>query len=434
MTNIKAQANPLHVVVVGAGLGGLSAAISTRLSGHNVTICEQASALGEVGAGIQIPPNSACILERFGVLDEIKKLSVLPHAFVMRSYKGPELNRQPMLPYCEEAYGAPYLHIHRADFHSVFVKRAEALGVNIRLNAFVNAIDFSAPSVTLATGQTINCDLVVAADGLKSKCRELYLGHADPPHNTGDLAYRILVKASDMRKDPDLAQLAEVPVINYWMGPGAHAVCYLLKGGELYNIVLICPDNLPEGVALQNADLDELRGIFATWDIRLQKLLELVQQTFKWKLQNSREMSSWVHPEGKFALLGDACHATLPYLAQGAAQAVEDGAVLGGLLSHVSTDDKQNLRPLLDSYERLRKARTTAVVQGSTALQNVFHMQDGPAQQERDRIMLEDKPTEGFPNRWRDPVFQKFLFAYDAFGEAEKAWTQLEEEYKEIRT
>jgi len=169
----------------------------------------------------------------------------------------------------------------------------------------VNAIDFSAPSVTLATGRTITCDLVIAADGLKSKCRELYVGHADPPHNTGDLAYRILIKASDMKKDPGLAQLTEVPVINYWMGPGAHAVCYLLKGGELYNIVLVCPDNLPEGLALQDADLQELRNIFATWDVRLQKLLELVQKTYKWKLQ-VRYIPS-CHPSIKSASTNNGC-------------------------------------------------------------------------------------------------------------------------------
>jgi len=104
--------------------------------------------------------------------------------------------------------------------------------------------------------------------------------------------------------------------------------------------------------------------------------------------------------------------------------------VLGGLLSHVTAADKDNLRPILDAYERLRKKRTTAVVQGSTDLRNVFHLPDGPKQEERDRIMLEDKPTEGSPNRWRDPVFQKFLFAYDAFGEAEKAWETLAEEYQ----
>lgn len=149
----------------------------------------------------------------------------------------------------------------------------------------MDSIDFSAPAVTLATGQTIDCDLVVGADGLRSKCRELYLGHADPPQNSGDLAYRILVRASDIRKDPELAGLAETPMLNIWMGPRAHAVCYLLKGGDLYNIVLICPDDLPPGVAQQAADLDELRAIFQTWDPRLQKLLGLVQQTFKWKLE-----------------------------------------------------------------------------------------------------------------------------------------------------
>ena len=111
-------------------------------------------------------------------------------------------------------------------------------------------------------------------------------------------------------------------------------------------------------------------------------------------MQNSVEMDSWVHPAGKFVLLGDACHATLPYLAQGAAQAVEDGAVLGGLLAHVSAADKDNLRPLLDSFEALRKSRTTAVVQGSTALRNVFHMEDGDGQVGRDSILRADKPTK----------------------------------------
>lgn len=140
-------------------------------------------------------------------------------------------------------------------------------------------------------------------------------------------------------------------------------------------------------------------------------------------------MASWVHPDGRFVLLGDACHATLPYLAQGAALAVEDGAVLGRLLAHVTAAHRDNLRPLLDAYEQLRKARSTVVVRGSTALQNVFHMPDGAAQRERDRVLLEDRPTEGFPNRWRDPVFQPFLFGYDAYAEADRAWKALRPVY-----
>ena len=128
-----------------------------------------------------------------------------------------------------------------------------------------------------------------------------------------------------------------------------------------------------------------------------------------------------MHPAGRFVLLGDACHASLPFLAQGAAQAVEDGAVLGQLLAHVTTAHRNNLRPVLDTFERLRKARTTAVVRGSTVVRDVFHKPDGAAQRERDRVLLEDQPAEGFPNRWRDPVFQRFLFGYDAYAEADLA-------------
>lgn len=155
---------------------------------------------------------------------------------------------------------------------------------------------------------------MIGADGLKSTCREALLGRPDPPHLTGDLAYRIIVKAEDMKKHPALLDLVQQPSINYWMGPNAHAVCYLLQGGGLYNIVLICPDNLPELINMAKADLQEMRDFFKDWDPRLKILLGLVQETSKWRLQNSEEMSTWSHPSGKFVLLGDACHATLPYL------------------------------------------------------------------------------------------------------------------------
>jgi salicylate hydroxylase len=140
------------------------------------------------------------------------------------------------------------------------------------------------------------------------------LGRKDPPHFTGDLAYRITVKASDMRMHPGLVELAENPAINMWMGPQAHAVCYLLKGGDLYNIVLVCPDNLPEFINTAKADLQEMRDFFANWDPKLRALLDMVQETSKWRLQSSQEMYTWCHEGGKFALLGDACHATLPYM------------------------------------------------------------------------------------------------------------------------
>lgn len=348
-----------------------------------------------------------------------------PHSFILRSYRdGKILSTQPLIPHCESVYGVPYLHIHRADYHRILVEEAIRQGVDIRLNSFVTAVDFERPAVQIRNqGEPFVADLIVGADGLKSVCREALLGHPDPPHLTGDLAYRIVVEASAMKAHPLLAELVERPNINYWMGPDSHVVSYLLKGGSLYNIVLICPDNLPELVNQQKADLDEMHALFRNWDPQLRALLSLCKDTSKWRLQNSREMPSWSHPSGRFTLLGDACHATLPYLAQGAAQAVEDGAVLGHVLAKISSP--AHLPDALAIYEALRKPRTTRVVTSSSHLgRDIFHLHDGPRQRERDRQLLrfQDEPFEGYQNRWRDPVFQRFLFSYDARDAVDKAW------------
>ena len=208
----------------------------------------------------------------------------------------------------------PYLHIHRADYHKILVDEAIKWGVKMQLGSTVTKVDFEKPSVHVLDKPEVHADLILGADGLKSICRESLLGQPDHPHLTGDLAYRIIVKAADMKKHPELRDLAEKPAINYWMGPDAHAVCYLLQGGGLYNIVLICPDNLPEMINTAKADVQEMRDFFDKWDPKLKAILSLVQETSKWRLQNSKEMDTWCHPSGKFALLGDACHATLPYL------------------------------------------------------------------------------------------------------------------------
>lgn len=374
----------------------------------------------------------------------MEKVAVLPRAVVLRRYSdGKVLSTQPLLPFTQEVYGAPYWyvhnpypranptdsrnrHVHRADFHHAMVQKARDLGVQIQINSCVVKVDFYAPCVHLKDGRLITADLVVGADGLKSFCREEMMGRPDPPHLTGDLAYRILIKTSDMRKHEELAELVKTPAINLWMGPYGHAVCYLLQGGGLYNIVLLCPDTLPEFVNIATEDAQEVRDFFKNWDPRLSKLLNMVHEVSKWRLQNSTEMDTWLHPAGKFVLLGDACHATLPYLAQGAAMAVEDGAVLGGLLGKL--EDRSQLKPLLATYESLRKKRTTRIVQESTHQRDVFHLPDGKEQEDRDGIMLADERKPSFPNKWRDLEIQKFLFEYDAFAEVEAAWARLKDE------
>lgn len=413
----------IHVGIVGAGLGGLAAAIEILRAGHRVTIFEQAAALGEIGAGIQIPPNSSRILRRWGLLARLKSFSVSPEAFIVRSYRdGKVLNRLAVTPDMEVRYGAPYLQIHRADFHAVLVEEAERLGAKFNLGSAVKSLNFDKPSVLIKDGSEFCVDIIVGADGLKSTCREAILGHPDPPYLTGNLAYRITVRAEDMMQHPELVELASSPAMTTWVGPNAHAVCYLLKGGGVYNIVLVCPDNLPQFVQTAKANREEMLDFFKLWDPRLRLLLTMVHETSKWRLQNSKELNAWSHPSGNCVLLGDACHATLPNLAQGAALAIEDGAVLGSLLAKVQTTDQ--LKDIVVIYEDIRKARTTKVVKESTKFRNIFHMRDGPEQLERDRQLLEEPPFEGYPHRWADPVLQQWLYGYDAHAEVQRAWGQ----------
>ena len=329
-----------------------------------------------------------------------------------------QLNLDPVI---ERKYGEPYLHIHRADYHGILLQEVQRLEVNILLGTLVVGVDGDNASVQIEGKADFQSDLVIGADGFKSVCRGFLLDHSDPPHLTGDLAYRIVINAKDMLADPELKALVERPTYNLWLGPHGHAVSYFLQGGELCNVVLLCPDNLPEAVYTMRADLQEMRDFFKEWDPRLTRMLDIVQDTTKWKLLDTRETRFWTHPGGKFTLMGDACHATLPYLAQGAAMAVEDAAVLSTLLSHI--EDKAQVPQILTMYESLRKDRTTRVVQTSIGQRDIFHMVDGEAQAERDRRLLSDAPSEGFPNRWLDPSFQPWLFGYDAFEEAEQAWS-----------
>jgi len=222
-----------------------------------------------------------------------------------------------------------------------------------------------------------------------------------------------------MKRSDRLRDLAQNPNISMWYGPECHVVGYLLANGR-YNMVLCCPDNLPELVNTAKADLEEMNDVFRDWDPALRELLSMIPETSKWRLQNSTEMSHWSHPSGKFVLLGDACHATLPYIAQGAAMAIEDGAVLGELFAHLSHPNQ--ITHFLQMYESLRKPRATRVVQKSTIARGQYHMLNGPEQEARDAILLSASKGEGFPNPFADQVFTKWLWEYDSLGVAEEAY------------
>ncbi|KAJ5949068.1 FAD binding domain containing protein [Penicillium verhagenii] len=414
----------LDIIIVGAGLGGLAAAIGIAKAGHQVTILEQAEQLGEVGAGIQIPPSSSRVLDQWGLLEKVRLIATLPHNFHLRASDGRILSTQNIQPFIEDKYAYPYFQVHRAGYHHILLTEAIRLGVNIRLQSTVTRIHFEKPAITVKgdPDYDITPDLIIGADGLRSACREALLARPEPPRLTGDLAYRSLVKVSDM-KSPILQDLIKKPCTNYWMGPNMHAMCYFIEKDQLCNIVLIIPDDLPEGVNVESASVEEMQRKFDNWDPQLTELLRQVGSTTKWRLQDSVKMEQWSHPSHKFVLLGDACHATLPYLAQGAAQAIEDGAVLGALFSKVAPSEAGfHMRDILRLYEELRKDRTARVVQKSADFRVVFHLENGPLQKERDRILLNERPAQGFPFLFADPSIQEFLFGYDFAREVDNAW------------
>ncbi|KAI1387803.1 FAD binding domain protein [Hypoxylon trugodes] len=414
----------LHLIVVGAGLAGLAAAISTRLEGHRVTVLEKVPKLEEVGAGLQVTPNATRLFHHWGIFEELSPKAAVPSYLAVRRYDGTRL-----LAYEDhfqkkilERYGAPFWDVHRADLQEALVRRATSLGVEFRLGADVQNIDFQRATVTTSDGQTVQGDLILGADGLWSRTRSSLLRKQLTPQPTGDLAYRIILNLENI-KDPELEELVAKPAVNFWIGPESHVVGYSLRQGRTYNLVLLRPDDLPEDVSRQAANVDEMRKLFESWDPILNKLLACVNQVDKWRLMHISPLDAWVNDEGTFLMAGDACHPMLPYLAQGANSSLEDGAVLGRLLKYVTSRDK--LRPALEMYQQLRKARGEAIAKEALGQRDSFHLPDGPEQEKRDAIFqacIDKEPTPHFPSRWTCPSVQPWLYGYDSVVEADKAY------------
>ncbi|KAI5866486.1 FAD/NAD(P)-binding domain-containing protein [Durotheca rogersii] len=417
----------LDVIVIGAGLSGLGVAIATALSGHRVTVFEAAAGLHEVGAGIQVTPNSSRILQRWGVSDELWASAAEPTYFAVRKYTGGILLLEKDFDKAMRSkYEAPFLELHRVDYQTSLYKRAKELGVQFRFGTRVAKVDFETGEVISQSGLRARGDLVVAADGLWSLCRAQFLpkDFEGVPRPTGDLAYRLTLKL-DQIQDPELRGWVQIPSCNVWIGPKSHVVGYALRGGTEYNLVLITPDDLPSGVTQQSGDVEEMKALFKGWDPILDRFLAVASAVKKWKLMYREEMRRWVHESehGNFVFVGDSCHPMLPYLGQGANLAIEDGAVLGRLLGHIQA--KNQLGWVLRMHEQLRKPRADAVVKEVFQQRNVFHMVDGRQQQARDEILLSQvrEGTEGepFPIRWCCPRVQPWLFGYDAYVEVDKA-------------
>ncbi|CAI7564177.1 unnamed protein product [Penicillium glandicola] len=415
----------LNIIVVGAGLGGLATAIALASSGHTVTVYEQAQKLGEVGAGIQIPSNSTRILSRLGLDPYLKEYVTEPGSISFRRWQsGSVIGLTKLIPNFREQFGAPYYVIHRANFHSALHKRALDAGVTVKVASRVVGYNVEGPSIALENGETASADLVVAADGVKSVARGTLDKSGKPSiKKTGFAAYRATVDVERIKEDPELSWLLEKPALNIWIGDQRHVMTYTIGAGKSFNMVLSHPDDSDPSTWDQQNTLSDMRREFQGWDSRLEKIIGLIENTIKWPLMSGVPLSRWVN--GKVLILGDAAHAMLPYMSQGAAMAVEDGAALARSLSKIQ--NAADIPKALGIFEKVRIERAGMMQEASLLNGKLWHFADGPVQEARDVAMKPETqglPFSHSPNQWSDPATQMWCYGYDAEKEIDRAWTK----------
>ncbi|RAL12847.1 FAD/NAD(P)-binding domain-containing protein [Aspergillus homomorphus CBS 101889] len=391
----------LHYFVGVKSLGGLACAIASAQQGLHVVLLEKSPDLHEAGAGIQIPPNGTRVMRELGILPALlQHASVVQHVDFRRYDSGRLLRSMPFGEGIVREFGAPWLIVHRVDYHRVLYEEAVRCGVEVRFGVEVLAVEGAGEGVELGLrgGERISGDLLVGADGLWSQVRGWVVGEGIAPRETGDLAYRAVIPATQLQalreSDAKVDELCRKVAVTSYLGPEKHTIFYPVRGGREYNLVLLRPDNLPAGARKEEAGVREMRESYAGWDSTLEKLLSQVTTVYKWKLTELPELPTWT--KGRVTLLGDACHPTLPYQAQGAAMAVEDGAVLGRLLgllqSHLSQLDLEtrekaaadSISPVLKLYESLRRGPTTRKVRAARINRSLLHIPDGILQRVRD--------------------------------------------------
>lgn len=362
-----------RVLISGGGIGGLSAALSLASQGCEVKVLEQAAEFGEVGAGIQLSSNATRVLFSLGLEAPLRESCFVPEGMEARGWKtGAVLAESPLGERMEAVRGFPYLHAHRADLIEALVSVVNThesieLVTSARVTGFAedtHGVRLFYLQRGLETSEV--GDLLVGADGIRSVVRESLFG-PESPRFTGNVAWRALVPAAR------LPEGMVRPMATAWWGPGSHFVHYFVRGGELVNCVCVVEKRGWEVESWnQRGSYEELKQDFKGWHEEIQTLIDSVDRDslYKSALFDRLPMPSW--GRGQVTLLGDACHPTLPFMAQGAAMAIEDGAVLARCLSRA--EGAGGIEAELVAYANLRRGRTARVQQGSRRNGRIFHL------------------------------------------------------------
>ena len=367
----------LSVGVVGGGIGGLAAALSLHRAGFDVHVYEQAHSVSEIGAGIQVSPNASRILHGLGLGDDLAAMGVRPLALHQRRWDdGRTLLRTPLADAVVDAFGFAWYQMHRADLLATLLRALppERVHVGHRLVSLVEHGD--GVEADFENGNSVLVDALVGADGIHSTVQRILFGPRSAQF-TGCAAYRGLIPAERL-SHLDLKVTCDV-----WMGPGRHFVHYFVRNKQLFNFVTAVEQDSWTGESwTDKSDVATVLAEFDGWHPQVRAIINAVDEIFIWALFDRPPLDRW--SVGRTTLLGDACHPMLPFMAQGAAQAIEDGATLTACLARASSEDTP---AALRRYEQLRLPRASRLQALSAANKMRFHLADGPDQEERDAEM-----------------------------------------------
>ena len=364
----------MRILIIGAGIGGLTAALTLLNKGFEVAIYERSSELDEVGAGIQIGSNGTKVLYALGLGAALEKVAFKPQAAEMRyGDSGRVIFSLPLGDSVEKRYHSPYFNIHRADLHRILVDAVREKAPNaIHLAHEVKSLEQTSKQVTVhfLNGESAQGDLLIGADGIRSVVRK-ELFDIEDGHFTGMAAWRMTVPTNR------LPQNLVPPKATVWVGSGKHVVTYYLRGGELVNLVgVVEQTNWPYDGWTCRGSKQDILAAYEGWHPTIRRIMEAGDETeyYQWALRDLAPLASW--SKGRATLLGDACHAMLPFMAQGAVMAIEDAWVLAAKLAA----HRQDIALALQQYEDTRKPRTSKVQATAKRNGQLYH-QATPAKQ-----------------------------------------------------
>ena len=390
--------NP-SVAIAGAGIGGLIAALALLKRGIDVNVYEQSPVLGEIGAGFQVSANGTRVLYHLDLGDEIEKICWSPSGKEIRIWNTGQT--WPLFDLGTESvsrYGFPYMMFHRADLHEVLVKAVRKLkpdAIHLNRSCVGTYTNDDKAVLKFSDGGEASADVAVGADGIHSAVRKSLFGD-DKPNFTGIMAWRGVI---DIR---DLPEGLLRPVGTNWVGPGGHVVHYYLRGGKLVNFFGAQErDDWQVESWVAEGSREECVSDFADWHEVVRTLAANIEKPLKWALMDREPIENWT--DERVTLLGDACHPMLPFLAQGAVMAMEDGLMLARALDEVS-----DIVEALQRYQTARIDRTTRAVRGSTENAKRFH---------NSRLADPEVAKKYVDEQWdKDEIASRYdwLFTYDA--------------------